>query len=180
MGRTSSAPELYAVVPVKGQTAIPEKAKRVRPRSQNLISREVLRRHDGVGRVVEGRPHRGGGGPVSEHQVAGIVEQSGGDAEACGVGVPDGGIGAVDETEAAGGEEVEGSTEVDRSGCAGGVDGRPDGYAAGEEDSDNEGRRGSGWVGRKETQREGVVGRGPGGVVWVGGVEGRARCYCDS
>lgn len=71
---------------------------------------------------------------------------------------------------------MKGSAGVNGSRCVAGNGGRPDGYAAGVEDSGDEGGRGSGWVGSKKTQREGAVWRGP-GLVWVGGVERRAWCY---
>lgn len=121
-----------SIVPQQSKIPILNELERIHTRSQNLTHSEVLGRHDRIRRVVEAGPDIIGA--VTEDKVAGVVEQGGGDAAAGGVGVPDGAVGAVDEAEGAGGEEVEG---------AGGVNGAggPDGKGAGVGDGGEE-RRG--------------------------------------
>uniref|UniRef100_K4AIT2 Uncharacterized protein n=1 Tax=Setaria italica TaxID=4555 RepID=K4AIT2_SETIT len=114
---------------------------------------EFLRHDHRVRGVVERLPQGGFG--VLEHEVATLLDGRGGDALAAGHGRPEHDPRSVDELEVTAGREAERAARVNGGAGARGPDGDP----AGVGDGGNEEGRGS--RGRREGERECVVGRRP-------------------
>ena len=101
--------------------------------------------------MIEGRPDCFVS-VVEEDKATGIFNRSRSDAESVGSGVPDGGVGAVDESERAGGGEAKGSLRVNAS-CG------PNGNGSGEGNGGEEGVWRRRW---KKGDGESGIGRRPG------------------
>lgn len=122
-------------VPLESAVAFGGEGEGVVAGGEGVVDGEVLVLKNGVGGVTEGGPERGGGAG-EELKLAGVGEGGGGDVEVGGVGLPENGSGAGDELEVTVGEEGEGGSGVGGDGGR-----RPDWYAAGVIDGDEEERR---------------------------------------